>query len=301
MDASLIIPSSRAERAGPTLDAATRQQFPADRYEILVVTPHAHPGLQREFPQVHWLETGTLHTPGRMRNLGAAAARGQTLFFADDDTVPPADWLARILAVMQEDERRALVGCRLCHPSPAFWARCADYVLFSDYQSPTSGPRQVGSAAIAVRRAAFEAVGGFDPALRYSEDWDLNLKIAATGGRCWFDAGCTVAHRHDRDALSRILAQSYQAGRASGLTVQRRHAERLSWLARGSLWWGRWPWLYLGWMGFYATAIAVFQGWELRSMGPRSVGFWPVLLLSRWIYQYGVWRALREEHRSVRP
>ena len=35
-----------------------------------------------------------------------------------------------------------------------------------------------GSSAVALRREAFESVGGFDPSLRVCEDWDLWLRLA---------------------------------------------------------------------------------------------------------------------------
>jgi GT2 family glycosyltransferase len=54
----------------------------------------------------------------------------------------------------------------------------------------------LSGAAFFVRRAAFEAVGGFDPAIfLYHEDDDLSLRLKAECGRLMFIAGAQVTHQ----------------------------------------------------------------------------------------------------------
>jgi len=50
-------------------------------------------------------------------------------------------------------------------------------------------------AFLLVRRSAWEASGGFDPAQwMYAEDLDLGWRMAAAGWRTWFEASASVSH-----------------------------------------------------------------------------------------------------------
>jgi N-acetylglucosaminyl-diphospho-decaprenol L-rhamnosyltransferase len=53
----------------------------------------------------------------------------------------------------------------------------------------------VSGACMALRREAWEAVGGFDPGyFMYAEDMDLCLRVARAGWRVVFDGGARVEH-----------------------------------------------------------------------------------------------------------
>ena len=53
----------------------------------------------------------------------------------------------------------------------------------------------VPTAALIVRVAAVDAVGGFDPALRYGEDVDLIWRLASAGHTVRYDPSVVVQHR----------------------------------------------------------------------------------------------------------
>lgn len=121
---------------------------------------------------------------GAARNAAARGARGDVLAFLDDDDVWHADHLAGLVAafadpgvglawrdadVVREDvladgSRRAVERRVLARD----WD---DALMRSDDYLPPS--------AIGIRRTVFEAVGGFDESFRYSEDWELLLRVAA--------------------------------------------------------------------------------------------------------------------------
>lgn len=121
---------------------------------------------------------------GAARNAAAAGARGDVLVFLDDDDRWLPGHLAGIAPVFADPEvgfawrdcrvirervgadgvREMLESRSIARDWDDTWMRSHDYL-------PPS--------AWAVRRSLFEAAGGFDESFRYSEDWDLVLRLAA--------------------------------------------------------------------------------------------------------------------------
>ena len=119
------------------------------------------------------------------RNAGLAVARGRRLLFLDaDDWVAPTH-LERLLGLLAATPAAtaAYCGYRRVMPDgsigPATWR--ADIAA-----APTQAfAHRPGTAihAVLVDRDAVLAVGGFDPALRTCEDWDLWQRLAQAGAR----------------------------------------------------------------------------------------------------------------------
>ena len=185
---SIIIPCGRPHRLPALLAALSRQTIGATAMEVLVVTPVAPPQLNAP-PElvIRWVETQHLHPPGHMRNLGAAQANGHSLFFIDDDCLPPPAWSATLQGTLDTMPGVGAVGCRVISTQNDFWSRCADFVLFSATQQIFSCHRPLGCGALAVRRESFEKVQGFDTSLLASEDWDFSLRLQQAGWSTYFN------------------------------------------------------------------------------------------------------------------
>lgn len=292
---SVIVPCARPDRLPALLAALNRQTGLTGGTEIIVATP-ARPGVDPGAGGMEpvWVETGELFAPGRMRNLGAARARGGTLYFIDDDCLPPPDWMAVLLRVLETRTDVAAAACRVVGADEGFWSRCADYVIFSATQSRISGYRHLGSGALAVRTDIFRQVGGFDETLLASEDWDFGLRLQAAGWKSYFEAGVTVAHDHRRGRIRGILLQAYRSGWLSGLAVQRRHAAVLGPTAQLAIRFSP-PWLYPVFGLPYAALLTLRQAWEMRGVDCRWPLFLPFLAAGKLAYQAGVWLRLCRE------
>lgn len=291
---SVIIPSGRPERVAVTVHSLLTQNLPRDMYEIIVVTPDYSP-LPNDFsPEARVVLTGRLFPPGRMRNIGAREARGGYLCFLDDDCQAPENLLEHMAYILQTRAHVGAVGCRVVACDETFWNRCADQALFTAYQARKAGAiAGLGSAALAVRREAFVAAGGFDEGLMASEDWDFSLKLRERGWQCWFTPEVEVRHDHRRGSLQTILRAAWQYGRASGLAVQLRHGGTISWVARLMVAAAskRIYWLLILPYSCFLTLVWLFEARPVKMLPCL-----PVLFLARLSYQCGVFKSLLEEN-----
>jgi glycosyltransferase involved in cell wall biosynthesis len=201
------------------------------------------------------------------RNRGIAAARGDWIAFCDDDDLWSPDKLARqLMAADQVGANWAYAGdvnvderLRVLSGGPPPDPEAVVALL------PRWNPLASGGSNVMVRSDVLAAVGGFDPALRRTEDWDLWIRIARRGPPACvreplvayrFHAGNVVSDPGEMVDEARQLAARY--GIPVDVTAMHRRA---AWAAlRG----GR----RLLAVRYYARAIA---GGDLRSLGRVSV------------------------------
>jgi GT2 family glycosyltransferase len=167
-------------------------------------------------------------------NEGARAARGELLVFLNNDTEPQAGWLRALVRHAGENPEAAAIGAKLLYPTGP--VQHAGVVIGQDgyphnlyaglpAEHPAvnrSRPLQaVTGACMLVRRAAFEAAGGFDTGFRNSlEDVDLCLRIGEAGGEVHYCHEAVVTHmesasrgRQDRFEQSLRLYRERWRGR----------------------------------------------------------------------------------------
>ena len=180
---SVVIPTrNRAQRLAVAVRSALAQTV--HDLEVVVVddasdddTADVVSSLEQEDPRVRYVRAAARGGAPRARNLGAEHASADVLAFLDDDCVWEPDKLEAQLeamsaghgasytkqATLDAEGRWIVEGQEL--PGPAQ----IDGLLRTSF---------VGAPSLVVRRALFEAVGGFDEALPRLQDWDLALRLA---------------------------------------------------------------------------------------------------------------------------
>ncbi|MET9327618.1 mycofactocin biosynthesis glycosyltransferase MftF [Tsukamurella sp. NPDC003166] len=197
---------------------------------VVVDDGSAEPIRVPDDPAVRLLRLPENRGPAHARNRGAALAATELVAFLDADTVPLPGW-AGILTARFADPTVAVAAPRIVGLVDAPWTRpVARYAGL--HSSLDMGPRPaaarpgspvayVPSAAMLVRRKAFEAVGGFDEALRVAEDVDLCWRLADAGWTVRYEPAARVAHDH-RTTVAALLRRRrfYGTGAAE---LARRH------------------------------------------------------------------------------
>lgn len=151
----------------------------------------------------------TPRTIGAARNAGAAMARGRILSFVDSDCVVPLDYFAAIERVLAETGADA-AGFEVRLPDDQSWI---ERVWGALHRGPGDGPRHyVNAASFAVRRDAFERIGGFDEHLVTGEDTDICLRLTRSGGRIWGARALEVLHLDNPRTLAAFFAKERWRG-----------------------------------------------------------------------------------------
>jgi GT2 family glycosyltransferase len=201
--ASILFPTRN--RRGYLADAlaSVAGQAAAHEAEILVVEDDVHDLETERLAGAHGARYVALGAPRGLnlaRNAAAEAARADLLCFLDDDIVAWPEWLGAILvAAESQPEHEAFGGpirARLEGTNLHACGREPAPVTTLDLGPADRDADLVWGANLTVRRAAFDRVGPFDPALSGpgdEEEWERRLRAA--GGRIRYVAAAGVDHR----------------------------------------------------------------------------------------------------------
>ena len=122
---------------------------------------------------------GEATTPGANRNRGAAGATAPWLAFVDGDAILDPAFVPAALARLAAEPGTGGVGGRIHERQ---WAAGKLVREIPDsYRAGRGGPVEMLATAWIADRAAFEAVGGFDPRLPAEEDVELCIRLADAG------------------------------------------------------------------------------------------------------------------------
>jgi glycosyltransferase involved in cell wall biosynthesis len=217
------------------------QDFPADRFEILIVdngssddTRSVLNAFQND-GRLRVLQEPRLGV-AHARETGWRAARAETIVFIDDDCVAPRGWLRALVTSL--DARGTDVVCVGGRVRADWAARRPSWL--SDAIATYLGIQDLGPVArpigpaewlcsnnLALRRAALERAGGFrtdlgrrGTRLTDGAETELEQRLMSLGYACWYDPAVEIDHHigPERLAVGWFLRRAFWSGASSRWT-----------------------------------------------------------------------------------
>lgn len=224
-DISVVIPTyDREDQLANLLEALACQDFPSDRFEIIVVDDGGHvplaPLVARSKLHVRLLQQANQGC-AIARNAGALASTGELLVFTDDDCRPDPDWLSALWAAHQ-DCPTALLGNPVNNAlTENLYAEASQRlleVLHAYDRSHRPAWQFVTGNNLAMSRSLFAEIGGFAKGLPFScgEDREICHRWRAAGYPMSLRPEAVVWHHHDL-GFRTFFRQHFNYGRSAQL------------------------------------------------------------------------------------
>ncbi|MDI6892913.1 MAG: glycosyltransferase [Actinomycetota bacterium] len=201
---SVIIPIPPGGSASWAIDSLRTVDYPKDKMEILVVE-----GRQ----------------PSRQRNEAAHEARGDVIYFLDDDSVVEPDLFRRVLSFYDDSKIVGVGGPELSPESDSYSQKAFGYVLGSSfgcfntrYRFAAIGKPREGTekhfilANFSLRRKVFSEAGGFNESLYPNEENELINRLRRKGYKLIYDPEAIV-YKSRRRSYPEFVKQIFNYGR----------------------------------------------------------------------------------------
>jgi len=255
--------------------------------------------------------------PSVQRNTALRAARGELVFFLDDDSVALPESLRRAVAHFADDKVKVVGGPNVCPPdAPAleqiFALTLGNWIAFGPSRARytpvgklrDSGEKELILCNLVARRATMQECGGFNEALYPNEENALMDDIQTRGGRLLYDPDLFIYRRPRRTikAFAKML-MTYGRGRAEQVRVHPTSGSVLNFVPPlFCVFLVAFPLLVmvpvigkisLAAMGIYVVAVLA----QLVTLVPRggfvrSLQTIPFIVLTHILYGIGFWRGL---------
>ncbi len=226
------------------------------------------------------------------RNTGLAAATGELVAYLDDDAVPDPHWLQYLAALFMSTEYVGVGGPNIAPPGDGTIAACVDnapgnpvHVLISDREA-----EHIPGCNMAFRKAALEAIDGFDGQCRVAgDDVDVCWRLQARGWKLGYSPAAMVWH-HRRNRVRTYWRQQKGYGKAEAL-LERKWPDKYNKIG------------HVPWSGrIYGKGLAQALGWRQRRIyhgtwgsalfqsvyAPARDGLWSLPLMPEWYLVIGI-------------
>jgi glycosyltransferase involved in cell wall biosynthesis len=200
------------KRLRQCLTSIVSNDYPRALIELIVVDNDSVDGsglAAREYGAIVLRAKGS--SVAALRNRGARAALGSIIAFVDADHEIAPQWVSAAVSILSNDDVAA-TGCAYLTDPKANWVQ-------QQYDGLRVRPERreevawIGSGNFAVKRQAFERVGGFNIALTACEDVDLCNRLRQTGHKIVADPALRSVHFGDPRTLKALFFGELWRGR----------------------------------------------------------------------------------------
>lgn len=297
------------------LSSLARQDYPADRLEVILVDGRSEDGSREWLEAVgkeKWPQVIVLDNPGqtaaRGLNIGVRQAKGDVVIILGAHSEIEPDFVAQNVRALAETGADC-VGGPIESVGKSFVGRTIALAISSPFGVGDARFRYsqqkgyVDTVAFgAYRREVFNRVGLFDEELRRNVDDEFNYRLASAGGKLWLTPAIRSRY-HARASFASVFRQYWDYGRWK-VEVARRHPKqvRLRHLIPGAfvgslvvsgvlaLLYPSWRWLFGLTAGSYIGASLVASIRVASAGGWRFLPLMPVAFACLHLaYGFGSW------------
>lgn len=226
---SVVIPAHDAARTlADTLEATLASDVPGG-VEVIVVDDASSDGtaaLAARYP-VRLERLARRGGAARARNAGARCARGEFLVFLDADVVPLPDALPRLAVTLRAGADCVIGRYGVASRATEFGSRFKNAVHCAMFDRSPAEVSWFWTGLGAVRRVAFERLGGFDEQ-RFGrgaglEDLEFGVRLRRSGVAIRLDAAVRAEHDHPRTVWQVLRNDLDRAEQQVALALDRAH------------------------------------------------------------------------------
>jgi succinoglycan biosynthesis protein ExoA len=232
---SIVIPMrNEAAHLGRCIDAILAQDYPANRFEVIVVDGESDDN-SLDVLRAYGGRVRILHNPARIvptaMNIGIRAAQGQIVARIDAHTVIEPDYIRIGVETLERSGADNVGGPMHAVGGGAFGDAVALAMSsrfgIGAYFHFASADRDVDTVYMGMyRRTAFEHVGLFDEELVRNQDDELNYRLRKHGGRIFLTTRMR-SHYQNRQSLKMLARQFFQYG-VWKVRVLQKHPRQMS-------------------------------------------------------------------------
>ena len=241
---SLIIPCLNEESTiRLLLQSVVDQTYPLDDMEVVIADGMSSDYTREIIQEFHSanpsLKVTVVDNPKRIipsaLNRAIQASSGELIIRMDAHTIPAKDYIERSVRAFDEGKGEDIGGVIDVHPGSETW-------IGQSIAVATRHPLGVGDAKYRWAKTAgyadtvafgtyarntFDKIGFYDENLIANEDYELNARLRAIGGRIWIDPEIRATYYSRPDLSS--LAQQYFSYGFYKFKMLRRYPKTLRW------------------------------------------------------------------------
>lgn len=216
--ATVIIPAyGRPDATRATVSSVLELRYPA--LEVIVVDDASpEPYVDERVRVLRLRENGG---PAAARNAGVAEATGELVAFLDNDCTADPEWLAILVAALEEPEVDIAGGRAIAPPPTTLIQRYEaarsplDMGAYRSFVGPRENVPYVPSCNLVVRKTTYWQLEGFRKGMHLGEDVDFVWRAEASGSKVIYEPAALIVHHH-RDRLGALLTRRAQYATSEG-------------------------------------------------------------------------------------
>lgn len=241
---SLIIPCYNEEATIlALLQSIQKQTYPLDDLEVIIADGMSTDQTRRivtlfqkenKYPLIRVIDNPKRIIPAAL-NLAIQAATGELIVRMDAHTLPAPDYIALSVKAFDEGKGQDVGGVIDIAPAANTWMARSIAVATrhplgvgdAKYRWATSAGFADTVAFGTYARKTFDQIGFYDESLLVNEDYELNARLRAAGGKIWIDPAIRATY-YSRPDLSSLSRQYFTYGFYKWRML-RQHPDTLRW------------------------------------------------------------------------